>query len=155
MLWLTNLETYQIFEIFLFEKFTNFQNFTILKIKHFFYFTIWKINIIQSKQLLNILSIQIISKEWKTKFDNKTIEKLIFRYFNIRNFEISKCQSFYISSLKILTPSHWNRHFLFIYLFIYFQFRFVISIFRNFKLRNIKCIRSKERCTSTNVWHGY
>ena len=39
------------------------------------------------------------------KYDNKTIVKLIFRYFNIRNFEISKFQSFYISSFKILTPT--------------------------------------------------
>ena len=39
------------------------------------------------------------------KYDNKTIEKLMFRYFNIRNFEISKFQSFYISSFKILTPT--------------------------------------------------
>ena len=39
------------------------------------------------------------------KYDNKTIEKLIFRYFNIRNFEISKFQSFYISSFKMLTPT--------------------------------------------------
>ena len=39
------------------------------------------------------------------EYDNKTIEKLIFRYFNIRNFEISKFQSFYISSFKILTPT--------------------------------------------------
>ena len=40
------------------------------------------------------------------KYDNKTIEKLIFRYFNIRNFGISKFQSFNISSFKILTPVH-------------------------------------------------
>ena len=40
------------------------------------------------------------------------------------------------------------RHFLFIYLFIYFQFRFVISIFKNPQLRNIKYVRSEERCTS-------
>ena len=40
----------------------------------FFYFTIWKINIIQFEELLNILSDQIISKKWKIKFDNKTIE---------------------------------------------------------------------------------
>ena len=39
------------------------------------------------------------------KYDNKTIEKLIFRYLNIRNFEISKFQSFYSSSFKILTPT--------------------------------------------------
>ena len=39
------------------------------------------------------------------KYDNKTIEKLIFRYFDIRNFEISKFQSFYIPSFKILTPT--------------------------------------------------
>ena len=38
-------------------------------------------------------------------YDNKTIGKLNFRYFNIRNFEISKFQSFYISSFKILTPT--------------------------------------------------
>ena len=42
------------------------------------------------------------------KYDNKTIEKLIFRYFNIRNFEISKFQSFYISSFKILTATREN-----------------------------------------------
>ena len=63
LLWLTNLKNYQIFAIFLFEKFTNFQNFTI-----------WKINIIQFEELLNILSIRIISKKWQNKFDNKTIE---------------------------------------------------------------------------------
>ena len=28
------------------------------------------------------------------KYDNKTIGKLIFRYFNIRNFEISKYRLF-------------------------------------------------------------
>ena len=39
------------------------------------------------------------------KYDNKIIGKLIFRYFNIRNFEIPKFQSFYISSFKILTPT--------------------------------------------------
>ena len=39
------------------------------------------------------------------KYDNKTMEKIIFRYFNIRNIEISKFQSFYISSFKILTPA--------------------------------------------------
>ena len=33
------------------------------------------------------------------------IEYLIFRYFNIRNFEISKYRSFYISSVQILTPT--------------------------------------------------
>ena len=72
--------------------------------KHFFYFTILKINISQFEKLLNILSIQIISKKMKN-YGNKTIEKLIFRYFNICNFEISKFQSFYISSFKILTPT--------------------------------------------------
>ena len=34
------------------------------------------------------------------------------------------------------------------YLFIYFQFRFVITIFKNPQLPNIKYIRSNERCTS-------
>ena len=43
------------------------------------------------------------------KYDNKTIEKLIFRYFNICKFEISKFPSFYISSLKILTPTRPHR----------------------------------------------
>ena len=33
------------------------------------------------------------------------MEKLIFRYFNIRNFEIPKYWSFYISSFQILTPT--------------------------------------------------
>ena len=37
------------------------------------------------------------------KYDNKTIEKLMFRYFNICNFEISKFQSF-----KTLTSTHQN-----------------------------------------------
>ena len=46
------------------------------------------------------------------KYDNKTIEKLIFRYFNIRNFEISKFPSFYISSFKILTPTHFGIKFI-------------------------------------------
>ena len=40
-------------------------------------------------------------KNKKTKFDNETI----FRYFNIRNFEIPKYRSFYISSFQILTPT--------------------------------------------------
>ena len=31
-------------------------------------------NILQYKKLLNILSVQIISKKWKKKFDNKIIE---------------------------------------------------------------------------------
>ena len=44
----------------------------------------------------------------ENKFDNKTIEYLIFRYFNVRNFEISKCQSSYISSFKILTPTRYK-----------------------------------------------
>ena len=74
MQWLTDLEKDQIFGIFKFETLTNFKNSTILKIKHFFYFTFWKINILQFEKLLNILSIQIISKKWKNKFDNKTIE---------------------------------------------------------------------------------
>ena len=85
-----------------------------MKIKHFFYFTIWKINISQFEKLLNILSIQIISKKMK-KCDNKTIEKLIFRYFNIRNFEISKFQSFCISSFKILTPTPSLLMFFYVY----------------------------------------
>ena len=37
----------------------------------------------------------MISKKWKIKFENKIIEQLIFCYFNIRNFEISKYRSFY------------------------------------------------------------
>ena len=44
----------------------------------------------------------------KKKFENKDIEWLIFRYFNIRNFEISKYRSFYISSFQILTPALQN-----------------------------------------------
>ena len=36
----------------------------------------------------------------------------------------------------------------FTYLFMYFQFRFVISIFKNLQLSNIKYIKNKERCTS-------
>ena len=60
---MTNLENDQIFGIFKFETLTNFQDLTILKIKHFFHFTIWKINILQFEKLLNILSIQIISKK--------------------------------------------------------------------------------------------
>ena len=46
----------------------------------------------------------MISKIWKIKFEKKIIEWLIFRYFNIYNFVISKYQSFYISSFQILTP---------------------------------------------------
>ena len=40
----------------------------------------------------------------KKLFKNKTIELLIFRYFDIRNFKIPKCRSFNISSFQILTP---------------------------------------------------
>ena len=67
--------------------------------------TIWKINISQLKKLLNILDVQMISTKWYIKFENKIIEWLIFRYFNISNFEISKYRSFYISSFNILTPT--------------------------------------------------
>ena len=38
----------------------------------------------------------------KNKFINKIIERLIFRYFNIRNFKIPEYESFYISSFQIL-----------------------------------------------------
>ena len=48
----------------------------------------------QFKKSSNILDVQIISKNWTNKFENKTIEKFIFRYFNIRNFEISKYRLF-------------------------------------------------------------
>ena len=65
LLFLNNLENDKIFGIFKFETLTNFQNLKILKIKFFFYFTIWKINILQFVKLLNILSIQIISKKMK------------------------------------------------------------------------------------------
>ena len=53
----------------------------------------------------------MISKKWKIKFENKMIESLIFRYFNIRNFEISKYLSFYISLFQILTLTldNWVR----------------------------------------------
>ena len=33
------------------------------------------------------------------------MEQLIFCYFNIRNFEISKYRSFYMSPFQILTPT--------------------------------------------------
>ena len=47
----------------------------------------------------------MISEKWKIQFENKTIKQLIFRYFNIRTFKISKYLWFYISSLQILTPT--------------------------------------------------
>ena len=47
----------------------------------------------------------MISNKWKIKFENNIIEKLILRYFNIRNFEISKYWSF-----QILTPTHINLY---------------------------------------------
>ena len=62
-------------------------------------------NILQYQKLLNILGVQIVSKEYKKKFENKMIEWFIFLHFNIRNFEISKYRSFYISSFQILTPT--------------------------------------------------
>ena len=34
----------------------------------------WKINISQLEKLLNILGVQMISKKWKIKFENKIIE---------------------------------------------------------------------------------
>ena len=64
-------------------------------------------NILQLEKLLKILSAQIICNKWKIRksFENETIDQLIFRYFNIRNFEISKYRSLYISSFEILTPT--------------------------------------------------
>ena len=72
---------------------------------NFFNFSIWKINITQYQNWLNILCSNNFLKNEK-KFENKIIEELIFLYFNISNFEISKYRSFYISSFKILTPTH-------------------------------------------------
>ena len=60
-------------------------------------------NILQYQKLLYILCVQIFSKKYFKKFENKIIEKLIFLHFNIRNFEISKYRSFYILSFQILT----------------------------------------------------
>ena len=62
-------------------------------------------NIFQFEKVLNVLGVQIIFEKRKKKFENKTIEKLIFRYFNIRNFEIWQYRSFYISSFQILTST--------------------------------------------------
>ena len=45
----------------------------------------------------------MIFKKWKIKFENKIIEQLIYRHFNIRNYEISKYRPFYISSYQIST----------------------------------------------------
>ena len=80
---------------------------------HSKFYTAPKMNILQFEKLLNILSTQIISKKWKIhkSLGNKTIDQLIFRYFNIRNFEISKYRSFYISSFQILTPTHFSQKF--------------------------------------------
>ena len=93
MLWLTNLENDQIFGIFKFKTLTNVQILTILKIKHFFYFTIWKINISIFEKLLNILSIQIISKKWKNTIiklsKNSSFVILIFATLKFRNFSRS------------------------------------------------------------------
>ena len=61
----------------------------------------------------------MIVKIWKTKFENKTIEQLISRYFNIRNFLISKYWSFYVSSFDIFLPTS----ILFFSTLIIFQYR--------------------------------
>ena len=50
----------------------------------------------------------MIPKKWKIEFENKIVEQLIFRYFNIHNFEISKYRSFCISSFQILIPTQLN-----------------------------------------------
>ena len=62
-------------------------------------------NISQHEELLNILGVEMVSKKWKIKFKNKIIKKLIYRYFNIRNCEISKYRSFYISTFQISAPT--------------------------------------------------
>ena len=62
------------YEIVQFEILTNFQNLTIRKVKKKWDFTVWKINISQLKKILDILGIQIISKKWKNKLKNRTIE---------------------------------------------------------------------------------
>ena len=65
--------------------------------------TIWKINISQVEKLLNIFGVQMSSK--KKNY-------LIFCYFNIRNFKITKYRSFYISSFQIFTPTRAKLNFL-------------------------------------------
>ena len=45
------------------------------------------------------------SSNLKKKIVNKIIEQLIFRYFNIRNFDILEYGSFYIWSFQILHPT--------------------------------------------------
>ena len=57
------------------------------------------------EKLLNILSVQVIKKIIiKSTFVNKIMKQLIFRYFNIRNFDILEYRSFYIWSFQILYP---------------------------------------------------
>ena len=72
------------------------------------------------------------SKKWKIKFENKINEKLIFHYFNTRNFEISKYRSFCILTLTHFECSifGWGSK---------FQTTNVKrQIFRNLKITNIK-----------------
>ena len=47
-----------------------------------FVFSIFRItcNLLITRELLNILGVEMISKKWKIKFEKKNIQKLIFRY---------------------------------------------------------------------------
>ena len=124
MLWWTNLENDKKFGIFKFKTLTNFQNLTILKIKLFFYFTIWKINILPFEKLLNILSIQMISKKWKNTIiklsKNSSFVILIFATSKFRNFSRStfrrskfwpppNCNNFY-SKTKLTILCCFSHH---------------------------------------------
>ena len=89
----------------------------------------------------------MISKEWKIKFENKTIAELIFLCFNIRNFEISKYRSFYISSFQILTSTRnfkmTNIKITKEELFDSFIFEFFFSFFINY-LHNLKIFQIEK-----------
>ena len=78
----------------------------------------------------------MISKQWKIKFEKKL--SLIFRYFNIHNFEISKYRSPFRRSKFWLLP--------FFLIFIYHKILFVffqLKIFEKYFIHHILCRHSK------------
>ena len=74
-------------------NFKNSQTFKIqqfVKLRNFFTFNIWKINILQYQKLLNILGVQIISKKWRKSSEiklsnNSSFFILIFAISKFRN----------------------------------------------------------------------
>ena len=68
-------------------------------------------NLENLKKLSNTLIVQVL---WKKKIVNKIIEWFIFRYFNIRNFEIPEYDHFKFCITPLYAPISNSRKFLYL-----------------------------------------